>query len=324
MTMNSSPFSLHGQRVFVAGHRGMVGSALIRRLHKEFCHVLTADRRTIDLREIEPLRRYFDAAKPDTVILSAARVGGIEANRSLPVEFLMDNLAIEHSVIKASHEAGVQRLLFLGSSCIYPKMASQPIGEDQLLTGPLEPTNEWYAIAKIAGIKMCQAYRQQFGRDYFSAMPTNLYGPGDNYHPVHSHVPAALIQRFHNAKLEGRSSVVVWGSGSPRREFLCVDDLADACVFLLQRPTAHEIINVGVGEDITIGDFALQVAQTVGFLGHIVFDTAKPDGTPRKLLDVSRLSELGWRAKISLKEGLASAYEDYLGRNFPILPNAGS
>ncbi|MGY4291897.1 GDP-L-fucose synthase [Bradyrhizobium sp. LM2.7] len=306
-------YHLSGKRVFVAGHRGMAGSAIVRRLTSENCTVLFVDRREVDLTKEEPTLRWLEVNRPDVVVHAAAKVGGIASNNSYPVDFLCDNLAIELNVIRASHAAGVQRLLFLGSSCIYPKHAKQPITEDDLLTGPLEPTNEWYAIAKIAGLKMCQAYRRQYGDDFISAMPTNLYGHGDNYHPDHSHVPAgALIRRFHEAKLAQAPSVTVWGSGTPLREFLNVDDLADACIFLLKHYSSDLPINVGSGDELSIADFAATVAQVVGYQGQLVFDRSKPDGTPRKLLDSARLRALGWRPNVSLRAGLAAAYEDFL------------
>ncbi len=305
-------FELVGRRIYVAGHRGMVGRALVRRLAAESCTVLTAERQELDLLRAEPTERWIAAQRPDAVIVAAARVGGIAYNNAYPVDFLADNLAIALNVIRASHEVGVQKLLFLGSSCIYPRLAPQPIREEDLLTGPLEPTNEWYAIAKIAGIKLVQAYRRQYGADFISAMPTNLYGPGDNYHPEHSHVPAALIRRFHEAKLADAPAVTVWGTGQPRREFLAVDDLADACVFLLKNYSGDDFVNIGTGEDVTIAAFAGLVAEVVGYRGEIVFDTARPDGTPRKLLDVTKLDRLGWRARIGLREGWAAAYADYL------------
>jgi len=307
-----STFDLAGKRVFVAGHRGMVGSAVVRRLASENCTVLVADRRELDLTKEEPTLRWLEANRPDAVVHAAAKVGGIAANNNFPVDFLCDNLALELSVVRASHAAGVRRLLFLGSSCIYPKHAQQPISESELLTGPLEPTNEWYAIAKIAGLKMCQAYRRQYGVDFISVMPTNLYGRGDNYHPDHSHVPAALIRRFHEAKLAQMPKVLVWGTGTPLREFLDVKDFADACVFLLKNYSSDLPINVGSGEELSIAHFARAVAEVVGYKGKLVFDASKPDGTPRKLLDSSRIRALGWGAKISLRQGLASAYEDYL------------
>lgn len=313
--MSSIDYNLNRKTVFVAGHRGMVGSAVVRRLATQSCQVITADRADLDLTNSQDVRRWFDEMRPEVVIHAAAKVGGIGANNSLPVDFLCENLKIELSVIEAAHTVGVERLLFLGSSCIYPKFASQPISEEALLTGPLEPTNEWYAIAKIAGIKMCQAYRRQYGDDFISAMPTNLYGTGDNYHPEHSHVPAALLRRFHEAKLAAAPSVTVWGTGTPLREFMNVDDLADASVFLLQHYSGEAPINVGSGEEISIADFAGLVAQTVGYRGELSFDTSKPDGTPRKLLDSSRLRALGWRPKVTLVEGLARAYEDFLAGN---------
>ena len=279
--VNSHSFDLAGKRVFVAGHTGMAGSAIVRRLRQEPCTVLVADRSELDLTRQDQTERYLSATRPDVVIMAAGRVGGILANDRYPANFLADNLAMALNCIHVSHLVGVQKLLFLGSSCIYPKFAKQPMSEDQLLTGELEPTNEWYAIAKIAGIKLCEAYRRQYGRDFISVMPTNLYGPGDNYHPEHSHVVAALIRRFHEAKIENASTVVVWGTGTPRREFLYVDDFADACVFVLKNYSGSQFINIGCGEDMTIAEFARTVAEVVGFRGEIVYDTSKPDGTPR-------------------------------------------
>ena len=310
--MQSFRYELSGNRVFVAGHKGMVGSAIVRRLSNEGCTVLTAPRSELDLSNEQLTFQWFAKNRPDVVVNAAGRVGGISANSSFPVEFLCDNLSIELNIVRACHSINVKRLLFLGSSCIYPKFASQPIGEDALLTGPLEPTNEWYAIAKIAGIKMCQAYRNQYGDDFISAMPTNLYGPGDNYHPEHSHVPAALLRRFHEAKITNAPSVTVWGTGTPLREFLNVNDLADACVFLLKNYSDGLPINVGAGKEISIADFAAAIAETVGYTGKLVFDTSKPDGTPRKLLDSSLILSLGWRPATSFVTGLADAYQDFL------------
>jgi GDP-L-fucose synthase len=307
------PFDLTGKRVFVAGHRGMVGAALVRRLASERCDVLAADRRAVDLTRQADTEGWLRDNRPDVVVVAAARVGGIAYNNAYPVDFLADNLAIELNLIRGAFAVEVGKLLFLGSSCIYPKLAPQPMREDMLLTGALEPTNEWYAVAKIAGIKLVEAYRRQYGADFISLMPTNLYGPGDNYHPEHSHVPAALIRRFHEAKLAKAASVSVWGTGRPRREFLAVDDLADACVFVLKNYSDDRFLNVGTGHDLTIADFAKLVADVVGYAGSIVFDTSRPDGAPQKLLDVSRLAQLGWTARTELRAGIAAAYRDFLG-----------
>jgi GDP-L-fucose synthase len=312
MTINALPFDLRGKRIFVAGHTGMAGSAIIRRLRTENVEVLTIGHRELDLARQEPTEKYLCKLQPDIVVVAAGKVGGIIANSAYPVEFLADNLSIELNIIRGSYSAGVQKLLFLGSSCIYPKFAKQPMTEDQLLTGELEPTNEWYAIAKITGIKLCQAYRQQHNADFISVIPTNLYGQGDNYHPEHSHVVAALIRRFHEAKQAKSSCVAVWGSGTPRREFLYVDDFADACIFVLKNYSSFDFINIGYGRDITIAEFAKSVAEVVGYTGQIIYDRSKPDGTPVKLLDVSRLSALGWKAKTSLLQGLEIAYGDFL------------
>ena len=303
-------FSLRGKRVYVAGHRGMVGSALIRRLAGEQCDVLTAPR-DVDLREQGPVRDWFAAERPAVVVVAAAKVGGILANDSYPASFLYDNLMIEANLIEAARQHGVAKLLFLGSSCIYPRLAPQPIPEEALLTGPLEPTNEWYAIAKIAGIKLCQSYRRQYGCDYISAMPTNLYGPGDNFDPASSHVLPALIRKAHEAKLATAAAMTIWGSGTPLREFLHVDDLADACIFLLRNYSAESHINVGSGSEISIRDLAALVASVVGFDGTIACDAAKPDGTPRKLMDSGRLAALGWRAKIGLEDGIDEVYRRF-------------
>ena len=310
--MTALPFDLKGLRVFIAGHRGMVGSALMRRLAGEDCELVTADRRSLDFTRQAETEAFMQDRRPDVVVIAAAKVGGIVANDSLPVDFLADNLAIGLNLVASAHKTGVRKLLFLGSSCIYPQRAPQPMREEALLTGPLEPTNEWYAVAKIAGIRLCQAYRRQYGDDFISAMPTNLYGPGDNYHPEHSHVPAGLIRRMHDAKLAGAPSVTIWGTGKPRREFMFVDDLADACVFLLRNYSDAGFLNVGTGRDLTIAEFAKAVADVVGFRGEFTFDTSRPDGTPQKLLDVSKLAALGWRAKTDLRTGLAAAYADYL------------
>ena len=309
---SANSFELGGKRVFVAGHTGMAGSAIVRRLRQEACDVLVIEHRALDLTRQAQSEDYLFATRPDVVIMAAGRVGGILANDMYPVDFLADNLAMALNCIRVSHLVGVQKLLFLGSSCIYPKLAKQPMSEDLLLTGELEPTNEWYAVAKIAGIKLCQAYHRQYGSDFISVMPTNLYGPGDNYHLEHSHVVAALIRRFHEAKMANAPTVAVWGTGAPKREFLYVDDFADACVFVIKNYSGSQFINIGCGNDLTIAEFARTVAKVVGFGGKIVFDTSKPDGTPRKLLDVSRLSAMGWKAKVSLRQGLAQAYDDFL------------
>jgi GDP-L-fucose synthase len=307
-------FDLQGKRVFVAGRLGMVGSAIARRLVTENCEILAVDRKQLDLTSQADVERWFSHNRPDTVFLAAAKVGGIHANSTYPADFIADNLGIALNVIRGAHLHGVKKLLFLGSSCIYPKLAPQPMTESMLLTGPLEPTNQWYAVAKIAGIKLCEAYRRQHGADFISVMPTNLYGPGDNYHPEDSHVPAALIRRFHEAKVAGSPSVTIWGTGTPRREFLAVDDLADACVFVMKHYSGDAFVNVGTGEDITIADFARLVAEVVGYEGKLAFDTSRPDGAPQKLLDVSKLSTLGWRAKTPLREGLAATYADFLAK----------
>jgi GDP-L-fucose synthase len=307
-------FDLSGQRVFVAGHRGMVGSAIVRHLAAMNCTVLTVDRANLDLLRQGDTERYLATAKPDVVIIAAGKVGGIHANSTLPAEFIRDNLAIGTNLINGAFRASVQKLLFLGSSCIYPKFARQPIAEVELLAGSLEPTNEWYAIAKIAGIKLCQAYRRQYGVDYVSVMPCNVYGPGDNYHPEHSHVVAALIRRIHEAKLAGSGSVTVWGTGTPLREFIYVDDLADACIFVLERYSAEAHLNIGTGVEITIADLARMIAEVIGYQGSLVFDPSRPDGTPRKLLDVSKLNALGWKARSTLRAGLKCSYADFLAR----------
>ncbi len=298
------------EKIFLAGHRGMVGSAIQRRLEADgFSNLITRDRAQLDLAEGSAVAQFFAKQKPAIVILAAARVGGIKANNDFPVEFLLDNLRIQNSVIRAAHESGVRKLLFLGSSCIYPKHAPQPIPENALLTGPLEPTNEAYAIAKIAGIKLCQAFSREYGANFISAMPTNLYGPNDNFDLETSHVLAALLRKAHEAKTTGARRLVVWGSGEPRREFLHVDDLASACLFLLDKYDSPEIINVGCGEDISIRKLAELVCDVVGFDGELAWDKTKPDGTPRKLLDMTRLHELGWRAATPLRDGIARTYD---------------
>ena len=303
---------LKGRRVFVAGHRGMVGSAIVRRLATEGCEIQTASRRELDLQRQRDVEEWMAAMRPEVVFLAAATVGGIHANDARPADFIQENLAIQTNVIEASRQVGVRKLVFLGSSCIYPKHAAQPIREEELLAGPLEPTNQWYAIAKIAGVKMCQAYRRQHGCDFISAMPTNLYGPGDNFDLLSSHVLPALMAKIQLAKEEGRREVPVWGTGTPRREFLHVDDLADACVFLA-RTYSHEMhVNVGCGEDVTLRELAELIARVIEWQGAFVYDSSKPDGTPRKLLDVSRLAALGWRASIGLEEGVRATYRWFL------------
>ena len=308
------PFRMNRQsRIFVAGHRGLVGSAIVRRLGSQgYTQLLLADRAQLDLARQGDVEAWFAAQRPDIVILAAAHVGGILANDSYAAEFLRDNLAIQTNVIDAAWRHGARKLTFLGSSCIYPKLAPQPMNEDCLLTGPLEPTNEWYAIAKIAGIKMCQAYRRQYGFDAISLMPTNLYGPGDNFSLQNSHVLPALIRKFHEARKAGAPTVTVWGTGTPRREFLHVDDLADAVVFLTEGYSEAQWINVGVGSDISIAELAALVGKVVGFTGTLRFDTSRPDGTPRKLLDVARLKALGWSARTPLEAGVRATYEWFL------------
>jgi GDP-L-fucose synthase len=320
-------------RIYIAGHRGLVGSAIVRRLqaagHRQ---LITRTHAELDLTDEHATRAFMLAAKPDHVFLAAAKVGGIVANNSYPAEFIRDNLAIQTNVIHAAHLAGVQRLLFLGSSCIYPKLAPQPMRERDLLTGALEPTNRPYALAKIAGVEMCWSYNRQYGTKYLAAMPTNLYGPGDNYHPTNSHVIPALLRKFHEAKLRGDATVTVWGTGTPRREFLYSDDMADACVFLMNLPDARydallgsdetvsgrfepPLVNIGVGSDVTIAELAALVARVVGYHGDIVYDTSKPDGTPRKLMDVGLLNGAGWKAHTGLEDGLKAAYAEFSAAN---------
>jgi len=302
-------FPLKHKRIWVAGHRGMVGSAIVRRLQAAGSEVLTIGRKDLDLTDRQATLGYIKKTAPDAIVVAAAKVGGILANDTMPVDFLQDNLAIELSVIASAHDAGVQRLMFLGSTCIYPRDAAQPLSEDALLTGPLEPTNEWYAIAKIAGIKLAQAYRRQYKRDYISVMPTNLFGPNDNFHPSHSHMVAALIRRIHEGKLSHAEEVVLWGTGQPRRELMHVDDLADACAFLLERYSGERIINIGQGEDHTILDIAKAIAEVVGWNGRFTHDLSKPDGTPRKQVNGDRLLAAGWKPSYDLKGGLANAYD---------------
>lgn len=299
-------------KIYIAGHRGMVGSAILRKLEKEgFTNFILRTSGELDLRDQVAAANFFEAEKPEYVFLAAAKVGGIVANNTYKAEFIYENLMIEANVIHQSYLNGVKKLMFLGSSCIYPKMAPQPLKEDYLLTGLLEPTNEPYAIAKIAGIKMCDAYRDQYGCNFISVMPTNLYGPNDNYDLQNSHVLPALIRKFHEAKVEGKKEVVIWGTGAPLREFLHADDLADACYYLMESYNEPGLVNIGTGEDISIKDLALMIKGIVGFEGSLVFDTSKPDGTPRKLMDVSKLHSKGWHHKINLEEGIRSVYEEY-------------
>ncbi|WP_395449742.1 GDP-L-fucose synthase family protein [Aminobacter sp. UC22_36] len=302
-------YPLAGKRVWVAGHRGMVGAALVRRLAQEDCEIITAGRDTVDLTRQAEVEAWLGETRPQAVLLAAAKVGGILANATYPAAFLYENLAIETNIIHAAHLVGVEKLLFLGSSCIYPKFAAQPISEDSLLTGALEPTNEWYAIAKIAGLKLAEAYRKQHGVDFISAMPTNLYGPGDNFDLTSSHVLPALIRKAHEAKLSGAAELTIWGSGTPRREFLHVDDAADALVFLLKSYSGDQHVNVGSGTDVTILELAETVARVVGFTGRIVLDTSKPDGTPRKLMSGDKLARLGWQPRIELESGIRATYD---------------
>jgi GDP-L-fucose synthase len=305
-------FPLQGKRVFVAGHRGMVGSAIVRRLALEDCEVITAGRDALDLKRQDQVDRWIEEVRPDAVFMAAAKVGGILANDSYPADFLYDNTIMAANVVEAAHRHGVRKLLFLGSSCIYPKHAPQPIAESALLTGPLEPTNEWYAIAKIAGIKLCQAYRRQHGDDFIAAMPTNLYGPGDNFDLNSSHVLPALMRKAHEAKLRGDKSLTIWGSGTPRREFLHADDCADAVVHLMKTYSDAEHVNVGSGSDVTILELAELVCEVVGFEGSIVRDLSKPDGTPRKLMSADKLQGAGWRPRIDLRDGIAATYAWFL------------
>jgi len=306
------PYNLKGKRVWVAGHRGMVGSALVRRLRSGGAELLLAEKKTVDLRRQDLLERWITDARPHAVFIAAATVGGIEANRTRPAEFLYDNLMIAANIIHAAADANVEKLMFFGSSCFYPREVEQPIREDTLLTGPLEPTNEWYAVAKIAGIKLCEAYRRQYGKDFIGVVPTNLYGPGDNFDPAASHVIPALILKTHEAKQSGRAPVEIWGTGKPRREFLYVEDAADALVFLMENYSAAEPINVAGGEDVSVAELAELVAAQVGYRGGFHFDTTRPDGMPRKALDASRLLSLGWRPRTSLQTGIAETYRWFL------------
>jgi len=302
-------------RIFVAGHRGLVGSAISRELqHRGFTNILRRTRAELDLLDAEAVLKFYQEQRPEYVLVAAAKVGGIIANSTLPAQFIYENLQIQNNLIHGAYQAGVKKLLFLGSSCIYPKLAPQPLKEEYLLSGHLEPTNEWYAIAKIAGIKMCQAYRRQYGCDFISAMPTNMYGPNDNYDLQNSHVLPALIRKFHEAKVAGSKEVVCWGTGAPLREFLYADDLARACVFLMENYSEEQFVNVGYGSDITIKELAEQVKHAIGFAGDIVWDTSKPDGTPRKLMDSSRLFALGWKPQVNLEQGIHLAYKDFLKR----------
>ncbi|KRB51009.1 GDP-fucose synthetase [Rhizobium sp. Root708] len=314
--MHDVNYSLRGKRVYVAGHRGMVGSAIVRRLEAEDCDILTVDRAQVDLRRQDQVENWMSEMQPDAVFVAAAKVGGILANSEYPADFLYDNLALEMNLINAAHRVGVEKLLFLGSSCIYPKFSDQPIVEDALLTGALEETNEWYAIAKIAGIKLCQAYRRQHGRDFIAAMPTNLYGPGDNFDLKSSHVMPALIRKAHDAKLKGLENITIWGSGAPRREFLHVDDCADACLHLMKNYSGEQHVNIGFGSELTILELTKLICRIVGFEGGIEHDLSKPDGTPSKLMSSAKLRSLGWAPSIGLPEGIASTYNDFLQGRF--------
>ena len=307
-------FDLRGRRVFVAGHRGMVGSAIVRRLADVDCEVLTVGHDRLDLLRQDDTAAYLRAAKPDAVIVAAAKVGGIAANSAFPADFIYQNLMIATNVIDAAFRAGVAKLLFLGSSCIYPRLARQPMAEEELLSGPLEPTNEFYAIAKIAAIKLCAAYRRQYGADFISVMPTNVYGLGDNYHPQDSHVIAGLMRRLHEAKQSASPTVAVWGTGTPQREFIFADDLADACIFVMENYSAEAHLNIGSGEEITTAALASLIADVVGYRGKLVFDASRPDGTPRKLLDVAKLNALGWTSRTPLRAGLERSYADFMAR----------
>ena len=309
--MADASYNLAGKRIFVAGHRGMVGSAIVRRLATERCDVLTASREELDLLDQAAVQTWFSQNRPDAVFLAAAKVGGIAANDTFPADFLYENLVIETNIIRSAFDCAVEKLVFLGSSCIYPKHAEQPIREDALLEGALEPTNEWYAIAKIAGIKLCQAFRKQYGADFVSAMPTNLYGPGDNYDPQTSHVLPALIRKMVDARRNGIDTVVLWGSGTPLREFMHADDCADAVVFLMKHYSGYEHVNVGSGEEITILALAEKIAEAVGYVGSITTDPTKPDGTPRKLMDSSRLLSMGWKPSINLEEGIVRTLQEF-------------
>jgi GDP-L-fucose synthase len=309
VAMSDAKFDFRGRKVCVVGHRGMLGSALVRRLGQEDCRLLTLGRETLDLRDQAAVFGWFDEYRPDVVFLAAATVGGIYANDRQPADFIYDNLAIEANAIEAARRAGTQKLVFFGTSCMYPKLAAQPIEESSLLEGPLEPTNEWYGVAKIAGVKLCQAYRRQYGCDFITVVPTNLYGPGDNFDPLRSHVIPALMRKLHDAVIEGRDAVEIWGSGKPTREFMHVDDAADAALFLLRHWSAEEPINIGTGEDVSIAELAHAIGGVVGFAGHFAFDLSKPDGAPRKALDASRLLAMGWRAQVRLDQGLRETYE---------------
>ncbi len=311
---SGAAFTLKDKRIWVAGHRGMVGAAIVRRLGKEDCEILTAGREAVDLRRQAETEDWIAEARPDGIVLAAATVGGIQANDTRPADFLYDNLAIETNVIEAARRVGVGKLLLLGSSCIYPRLAPQPMTEEALLTGALEPTNQWYSVAKIAGIKLCQAYRRQYEAEFSAAMPTNLFGPGDNFDLVSSHVAAALLRKAHEAKFGKLGSLAIWGSGTPKREFLYVDDCADALVHLLTHYSGEGHVNIGTGQDVTIRELAEIIADVVGYSGEFLFDTTKPDGTPRKLLDVSRLNKLGWISTTTLRDGLAKTYDWYVSR----------